>query len=130
MPTLSMQRLITGVDAYREPQDLPPNRAAKLDNMLCYAGIPQTRPGVQGLFATPLTKPIWSLMPYVNADETTTVFFVSGNASDGHLYQTAKGSSTYSATTGTTTNINSPLSRLERIGSRGYLVDGTNPIVV
>lgn len=129
MSTLLTQRTVTGIDVFHEPQDLPPNRCVHLDNLICYAGVRKTRPGLQGLFDTPLAAPIWEQLGYVEADKSTMVFFISGGDTDGQLYQTVKGTSTYTATMGTTTNINAPLAHLGRAGSRAYITDRTNPLV-
>jgi hypothetical protein len=138
MPTSFLQsRRWRGHDVFHEPQDLPSDKCALLDNLVIHGGDMQiggvavTRPGKQGLFASKLPKGIYEPLPFIKSDGSTRVFFVMGDSgsTNGSLYFADKNTWVPTAVSGTPpTNISTDGIRLARVGGYGYGVDGVNPM--
>ena len=127
MSSLHTASNFTGLDLFHAPPALAPGMLTQADNLLVDGGDLVTRPGFAGVFAAPLAAPLYAPVPFLAADGSTQIVFVSS----GRLYKWAKGATApveivIPAVSGT---INGPNSRIARLGHFGYLVDGVIGLV-
>jgi len=123
------QRRFSGLDLYHAPQDVAPDQLLQSDNCVNYGGELWTRPGFQGVFATPMSAPIYAATEFVRSDGSTVILFVSG----GKLYFAVKQDPPMTQTeiliyvspsSSISFALNSEKARIYVEGKYAYVVDG------
>ena len=127
MSSLHTANNFIGLDLFHPPPQLGTGMLTQADNLLVDGGDLVTRPGFGGCFAAPLPGPLYCPTPFLDADGTSKIVFVSS----GRLYKWAKGTTApvEIVIPGASGAINGPGSRITRLGHYGYLVDGTLGLV-
>lgn len=125
--SFSQERRFIGLNLYQDPQDIAEGYMTQCDNLFVYGGNLYTRWSFVGVFSTPLSDAIYAPTSYIKPNGLTNIVFTSG----GKLYQTTKGTSTYSEIlyNGTSSfTLNSPTTYMARIGDYLYVVDGVSDL--